>query len=200
MAKKYYKTDNPEVLSAYEQMQTDSKKLSEDSQAFAVQFNAKNMMSTQMTGRRFGGLVLNDYHADIFNESAPVREDKHLWTSPNNNQISRPRSSLDVKKFKTELLSKGVTDQDVVKTKVKEAKAELETLQEEYRKGVSKLEDVSFDPFFETLGTNWGNLMFSGLKWFKHDGFMYFETGENFGDRMTEILGSEFETAEEAAE
>ncbi len=194
MTKKYFKTNDPLVIKAHDTMVADSNRLFENCKKFAELFDGVNMMSTSSTGRSFGGLKLNNYYPDIFNSSSPVREDTHLWTVPDQHGISWPRKAIDIKKFK-----KIISDKDVdVKEAVKKAKADLDELRDKWSNERVGMEPVSFDPFFKSFGTDWGNLMFSGLRWFPHDGHIYFETGADFRDRMTEILGSEFEAAEAA--
>lgn len=194
MVKKYFKTNDPLVIKAHAEMVADSERLVENCKKFAELFNGVNMMSTSLTGRSFGGLKLNNFYPDIFNSNSPVREDTHLWTVPDRHGVSWPRKTIDVKKFKN-----SISDKDVdVKEAVKKAKADLDELRAKYFDNKVGMESVDFDPFFKSFGTDWGNLMFSGLRWFPHDGHIYFETGADLRDRMTEILGSEFEAAEAA--
>lgn len=188
MVKKYFKTSDPKVVIAHNRMVKDSEALAAACKKFAAQFGAANMMATTMTGRSFGGVHFDNFH---------LKEDKHLWTKPDSNGISRPRSAINVNAFKAQFKYKDVSDEEV-KAKLKQAKADLAALNTKYYEGRVGMEPVSFDDFFKSFGTDWGNLMFSGLRWLPHDGFMYFETGADFSDRMTEILGSEFEAAEAA--
>lgn len=197
MTTKYFKTNNPEILAAHATILAETDKLVEASKAFASQFNAKNIMSTSMTGRSFAGLELNGYYPYLFGNDGETREDKHLWTEPNKHNISRPRTSLNVKKFKEQFAGQDIS-KEAIDEKVKAAKADLAELNKKYNEGVSQLSKVDFEPFFNSFGTNWGDLMFSGLKWFELDGYVYFATGADFRDRMTEILGSEFEAADSA--
>lgn len=181
MTKKYFKTNKPEVLAEVARLNQERKDLIAAADKFAAQFNAKAMTSTSMRGASFGGLVLKDYDTSGLYQlgrcGPPAREDKHLWTKPDRNGISHPRASI----------------------KGKELKAELRDLTERYREGVKALPTVDFEPFFASLDIDWGNLMFSGLNWFEHDDYLYFESGLSFDEVATEILGSEYEAAEKAA-
>ncbi|CAM0093722.1 hypothetical protein VPHK45_0048 [Vibrio phage K45] len=188
MAKKYFKTNDPLVVAAHSELVADSERLVENCKKFAAQFGGVNLMSTSMTGRSFSGLVMDDWR---------LREDNHLWTVPDSHNATRPRSTISVKNFKQKLSLKGLSA-DEIKVELKKAKADLVELTSKYYDNREDMEPVSFDPFFKSFGTDWGNLMFSGLRWFPHDGHIYFETGADFRDRMTEILGSEFEAAEAA--
>ncbi|WHM52765.1 hypothetical protein vBVpaS1601_72 [Vibrio phage vB_VpaS_1601] len=176
MATKYYKTNKPEILAQVQRINNERDALKEAADKVAEQFDAKAMTRTSMHGASFGGLVLNNYeNVDLFKgRTSPDREDKHLWTKPDRNNISRPRSSITGK----------------------ENKAALKELTERYNAAVASIPKVDFEPFFESLGTNWGNLAFSGLNWFEQDGFIYFVSSQDFSEVATEILGSEYETAE----
>ncbi|QZI93153.1 hypothetical protein SIPHO049v1_p0028 [Vibrio phage PS14A.1] len=186
MATKYYKTNNPEVLAAYAKMMAETDRLVEASKKFAALFGATNLMNTSMTGRAFGGLVF-----DSFN----LRDDKHLWTKPDRHGRSWPRSSLNVKSYKDTFKFKNISE-DELKANVKQAKADLVELRAKYKDNSVGMERVSFDDFFKSFGTDWGNLMFSGLQWMSHDDHIYFASGADFSKVMTEILGSEYELAE----
>ncbi len=191
--KKYYKTNCGKVLKAISQMNQQKDELVIKIDKIAAHFNARAMTSTSTTGVRFGGLVLNNYQGYSWEKSQPIREDKILWTAPNTNNISWPRASLTNKHF--EPLIRGMDDQ-TAKELIKSKRLELKSLQDEYSEMTKGVENISFDSFFESIGTDWGNLMFSGLNWFECDGFVYLASGMDLSSNATEILGSEFEAAQ----
>lgn len=101
-----------------------------------------------------------------------LREDKDLWTKPDKHNLSAPRRGK-------------------VKGKTKEQKELLERYWEMFP------ESVETNPLYESMGLNWGDLLFGGgLTMFAHDGAIYLRTGAKVGPMMTEILGSEFNAAE----
>ncbi|WP_421180390.1 hypothetical protein [Aeromonas enteropelogenes] len=100
------------------------------------------------------------------------REDKDLWTKPDKHSLSAPRRG-----------------------KVKGKTKEQEALRERYWEMFP--EPVNTNPLYESMGLNWGDLLFGGgFTMFAHDGAIYLRTGAEVGPMMTEILGSEFEAAE----
>ena len=191
--KKYYKTNCKKVLGATSDMNQKKDELVNEANKVAANFNAKAMTSTSTDGVRFGGLVLNNYHGGFWGSDEPIRSDKLLWTAPNSNSVSWPRTSLTKKHF--ESLIRGMDDQSA-KELMKAKRLELKLLQDEYAEMTKGVESVSFDSFFESIGTDWGNLMFSGLNWFECDGFVYLASGMDLSSSATEILGSEFELAQ----
>ena len=191
--KKYYKTNCEKALKAISQMNQQKDELVKKIDKIAAHFNARAMTSTSTTGVRFGGLALNNYQGYSWEKNQPIREDKILWTAPDTNDISWPRTSLTKKHF--ESLIRGMDDQSA-KELMKAKRLELKLLQDEYAEMTKGVESVSFDSFFESIGTDWGNLMFSGLNWFECDGFVYLASGMDLSSSATEILGSEFELAQ----
>ena len=184
MTIKYYKTCTLEVMSAYAEMQAATKVLTDNCKVFANKFDAVNIMKTSMTGRNFGGLYLNNY---------ATRDDKHLWTTPNRNNISWPRANINVKTYKESLRFKSLTPEEV-KQKVKQAKLDLKELESKYKKERVGMDCVDFDKFFASFGTDWANLMFGGLQWFDYGNTLYLVTKNTLP--LIEILGSEYELAE----
>ncbi len=60
-------------------------------------------------------------------------------------------------------------------------------------------DSVEADPLYESMGMNWGELLFGGgFTMFAHNGAIYLRTGAKVGPMMTEILGSEFSAAEQS--
>lgn len=190
--KKYYKTNCEKVLSAISQMNQEKDNLVKKIDKIASHFNARAMTSTSTTGVRFGGLVLNNYQGYSWEKNQPIREDKILWTSPNSNNISWPRKSLTKSHFKD--LIRNMSDEEAGEL-MKKKRSELKVLQDEYNEMTKGIDSISFDRFFESIGTDWGNLMFSGLNWFEFGGFVYLASGMDLSSNAIEILGSEFESA-----
>lgn len=58
------------------------------------------------------------------------------------------------------------------------------------------------EAFYQSIGLDWGNLMFAGFTMFMHNDVIYISTGATPKPEAggVEILGSEFETARKAAE
>lgn len=192
MATKYYKTSDEKVLSAIRKLNKEKDELIAKSNILAAKFNAKAMTSTSTTGARFAGIVLNNYHGFSWGRGSPIREDKILWTAPNSNNISWPRSSLTKKHF--EPWVRGMDD--VEKSDyIRDKRAQLKDLQSEYNSLSAGINSIRFDDFFESIGTDWGNMMFSGIKWLELDGIVYLATSQDLANVADEILGSEFEAA-----
>ena len=58
---------------------------------------------------------------------------------------------------------------------------------------------VCFNPFLQSLGTEWGELLFTGIGYFQGvDGYIYVETGATLAEHMVEILHSEYLAAKKA--
>lgn len=193
MVQKYYKTDCKNVVSAIEELNKAEGLLTSKINGIANHFNARAMTSTSANGVRFGGLNLNNYHGFSWESKDPAREDKILWTSPNSNNISWPRSNLTKAHFKDYI--RGMSE-DESKLFIKTKRDELKNLQETYNKMTKDIKSISFDGFFESIGTDWGNLMFSGLNWFEFEGFVYLASGIDLSSNSVEILGSEFESSQ----
>jgi hypothetical protein len=190
MVQKYYKTNCEKVTGAIRELNSAKDSLVSKVDNIAKHFNARAMTSTSTAGVRFGGLNLNNYHGYGWGSKSPAREDKILWTTPNSNNISWPRSNLTKSHFKDYI--RGMNE-DEQKAFIKQKRDDLKSLQLEYNEMTKGIDSVSFDGFFESIGTDWGNLMFSGLNWFEFDGFVYLSSGTDFSSNASEILGSEFE-------
>jgi len=99
------------------------------------------------------------------------RADRDFWTKPNRQtQISSPRTS-----------------------KVKGKSQEQADFIKKYYEMAPK--SVDLEPLYKAMGTDWGNLCFSGYTMFFVDGTLYFGTSAALGEVMTEIMGSEFDAA-----
>lgn len=108
------------------------------------------------------------------------KKDSKLWTKPyRESRMQRPRQSVS-----------GLSADEKVEHK------ELLTL---WSVGVPKL-TVDLRPLYEAMGTDWGQLLFSGIGYFEGaDGYLYVQTGGLLSPCMVEILGSEFDAAKAAS-
>ena len=106
-------------------------------------------------------------------------KDRKFWTIPTRNDpFQNPRASL--------------------KKACKQDRLEHKALLKKWNDNRPKV-CVSKDKLYESIGTNWGNLMFSsgGFSLFRHNSFIYVKTSVSLNEHMTEILGSEFKSAKE---
>lgn len=55
-------------------------------------------------------------------------------------------------------------------------------------------------PVLAAMGTDWGNLFFTGIAFFQHDGAIYVSTSAKLAPCMVEILASEYNAAKAAYE
>lgn len=132
--------------------------------AFALVFGGNGaLISFTITGHSFYGIDFKGC----------VPENSELWTKPRkqNEFTAHPRSSV----------------------KGKDLKLALKELNDKYKALRPNVTTLRFDPIYEALGTNWGDVMFSGMQWFKQGDFIYFSTGTS--SSAEEIMGSEFEAA-----
>lgn len=162
---RYYKTTDSNVLAAHAAFNAAKEALIEKANALGKEFDGKPKFSSDVNRFKCAHLVLNNYHQ---------REDKDLWTKPDQNSLSAPRRGK-------------------VKGKAKEQKE----LQDRYW-GMFP-ESVNANPLYESMGLNWGELLFGGgFTMFAHGGAIYLRTGAKVGQMMTEIIGSEFDAAEQS--
>ena len=162
---RYYKTTDSGVLAAHAAFNAAKEALIEKANALGKEFDGKPKFSSDVNRFKCAHLVLNNYHQ---------REDKDLWTKPDQNYLSAPRRGK-------------------VKGKAKEQKE----LQDRYWDMFP--ESVEANPLYESMGMNWGELLFGGgFTMFSHGGAIYLRTGAKVGQMMTEILGSEFDAAEQS--
>lgn len=160
----FYKTTDASVLAAHASFEAAKNDLIEKANALGKEFDGKPKFCSDVHRFKCAHLVLNNYHQ---------REDKDLWTKPDQNYLSAPRRGK-------------------VKGKTKEQKE----LQDRYWDMFP--EPVEANPLYESMGLNWGELLFGGgFTMFAHDGAIYLRTGAKVGPMMTEILGSEFNAAEQ---
>ncbi|MBY7923760.1 hypothetical protein KW453_15980 [Vibrio fluvialis] len=166
----YFKTTNSDAAKAHENYEKAKVEYQQLFQPLADEFDAKPVFSYSIHGMRFYDLAFNDY------ENVP---DKDLWTKPDHKYggACRIRSSV----------------------RGKGNAARLKNLRERYEDLIPKNANTpSRDQFYESIGVSWGDIMFSGLKFFVHDGVVYLATGLKLTKNVVEITGSEFLSAEEA--
>lgn len=108
----------------------------------------------------------------------PAKDDP-LWTKPEreNAGMQRPRAAV-----------MGAT---------KEQRAALAELKAGWKARFPQ-EKADMAPVLAAMGTDWGNLFFSGFAMFQHDGYVYVNTSTKLATSMVEILGSEFHAARAA--
>jgi len=108
----------------------------------------------------------------------PAKDDP-LWTKPNQQAagMQQPRASL--------------------KKSTKEQRQALASLQADW-KARFPTEKADFAPVLEAMGTDWGNLFFSGFAMFQHGGAIYVSTSAKLAPCMQEILASEYSAAKAA--
>lgn len=129
----------------------------------------------------YGGMLLvqNDLHEYRVSGLCfrPAKDDP-LWTKPDPKRanMQRPRTSI--------------------KNATKEQKAALAELQAGWKARFPQ-QKSDFAPVLEAMGTHWGNLFFCGFAMFQHDGFIYASTGVKLAPCMQEILGSEYQAAQD---
>lgn len=170
MTKKYYKTQDPKVLAEDQKADAELRLLHAEAKAFAAKFGARRAVVLE-------GIPFIRCHDLVFNTPGP---DPLLWTKEEgkNHWQQRPRG----------VLPKGCKD-PVLKEK-------LRVLKEEYNAARVRRE-VSREPFYNSVGTDWGELLFCGLRWFTVDGWMYLQTSANLkNENLVEIMGSEYLRAE----
>ncbi|MFQ2052071.1 hypothetical protein ACK335_03280 [Aeromonas veronii] len=161
----FYKTTDAKVLAAHAAFEAAKSALIEKANILGKEFDGKPKFSSDVHQFKCAHLVLNNYSQ---------REDKDLWTKPDQHYLSAPRRGK-------------------VKGKAKEQKE----LQDRYWDMFP--ESVDANPLYESMGLNWGELLFGGgFTMFAHDGAIYLRTGAKVGPMMTEILGSEFNSAEQS--
>jgi len=169
-----YKVTDPAVIAIYEQMMDQVRALKAEALAFAEKFDAKPCYCNEVSQFRFSGLILKNYYQ---------RSDMALWTSPIRGVgKSWPRRSL--KRIpawsKEDFTAK---------------KAALAELQRAYEEAWPVIDKVDRDPLWDAIGTNWGELAFSGISLFFVDGELYLSTRLEL-KICTEIIGSEYAAAE----
>lgn len=163
---KYYKTNNANILLTHDEFNTKCTELRKQAIEWATLFNAEPVYQNTAEHLLLYGIRLNNFDS---------RNDTQYWTNPSpDSKCSRPRTRLKLNHqlFKDEL-------------------AELTT---KYFNMRPKIDKISREDFLKSMGTSWGNLLFSGFAYFPLNGCIYIATGANLTN-CTEILGSEYELA-----
>jgi hypothetical protein len=161
----FYKTNDPEVVAAYQALENAAEALKQQAKAFGERFGGEGLIYFSASGHRFAGVRF------------ALQQPLDIWTAWDKDGMQRPRSK-----------PKAGTSQ--------ERRDALKTLHAEWDAN-APTERVSMDPFFQSVGTNWGDVMFSGASWFRCGEEIYFNTRLKL--TAQEILGSEFEAAKAAA-
>lgn len=170
----YYKTSDAGVLAAWKTYREEADRLQVLGNEFAKRYEgASPLFSTSFhSGRRFFGLK--------FKPEMP----QPLWTKPDPKAEGSqfPRSSLPPG-------TKG--------DERKAMKIELTKLREDFNEHKPKGE-ADMQPFLDSMGLGGGALFFGSYKHIAKDDCLYVSTSAKPSSVMTEILGSEFEAAENA--
>ncbi len=170
MSRAYYKSTAPEVLSALAEREEKVSEFRKAGNAFADHFGGKLIVRNGVTGYSIHGLS--------FDPEKPTR----LWTVPDGTAMGaqRPRQSI---------------------TKAKpEEKSELARIREEW-KAHFPTGEVPFEPVLKAMGTSYGHLIFGGgFAMRQTGGAVYVTTSAKLNDHMVEILASEYQAAEKAAD
>ncbi|KII38382.1 hypothetical protein [Pseudomonas fluorescens] len=171
----FYKSSEKEVLAAWAAYAEQNTEVVAEAKAFADHFNATPVYRHDLFGQSFFGLKFS-----------PALTSP-LWTKPGDGDTQRPRAALP---------------RDVSRTSTPEAKkrlnASLKELDAKYNENLPKAK-ASLEPLWESIGTDWGNLLLCGVGFFATVEAVYVSTSARLNDRMTEILASEYATAKEAA-
>ena len=157
---KYYRTSNPEVLTAYKEMIDAAKNMRAELEKACGAFNAEPVIRPSLGPHSFWGMRLKNYCS---------RKDTHLWTKPDSKAgfSSRPRSRVTgySKEFKD------------VKLKFTEA--------------TKSIGSVSKEPFYRSIGGNWGDFLFYGLAVTECEGVLFLKTAAEL-QNCIEITGTEY--------
>lgn len=168
-AVRYYRTEQPDVLAAAAAGHAARRELRQAANTFAESFGGKAILLSTVTNTYFGGVR--------FDPRRPAR----FWTQPNEHGVQRPRVRAQ----------KGVTWTDVEKAEQKQLIAVWDQ-----RAPRQEVDDCGL---YAAIGTDWGNLLFAGLRYFEHDGALYVATSAELAPHMGEILGSAYHAAQESA-
>lgn len=123
----------------------------------------------------FSGDINRSYFRGV---ELPANADFVIWTKPSNAcPYSTPRAK--------------------VKAADREVWQAVKDKWTEYRLN----EDVRMDEVYDAMGVDWANLWLSGASFFEHNNAVYLKTGmvPDASSGAVEILGSEYETARQAA-
>jgi hypothetical protein len=172
----YYKSREPAVLAAIAACDEQRLQLIKEMDAIKEAFGAASyVVSTSLNDIRFSALRFS-----------PAM-DARIWTKPSReNGTQWPRTKP--------VFPTGTSKEDKA-----HAIAQHAELVQKY-KALDPTTKADYSPFWKALGTNWGNLLFCGMSFFRHpDGTCYFSTGAALPN-ATEILGSEYSKAKAEAD
>ncbi|GHX29987.1 TPA: hypothetical protein AB5C23_001252 [Vibrio cholerae] len=170
MTTMYFKSTNGDAAKAIEEYEKAKDAHQKLFQPLADAFKAKPIFVYNIHGMHFYALAFNDYDTVA---------DKDLWTKPDHKYGGACRIRSSVR-------GKGNI------ARLKELRGRYESLLPK------EVETPSRDPFYETIGISWGDIVFSGLKLFAHEGTAYLATGLELTKNVVEITGSEFAAAEKS--
>lgn len=170
MTRIYYKTNDASALEAVDAYNKEANSIRAEGLKLAEYFGGKLLVNNSVYGFRVAGLQFDPPKSTV------------LWTVPDwQTSAGKQRPRKTIAKATPEL------------------KAELKQIQEKYNELFPKRE-ADFNIVLSALGTDWGELLFSGLSYFLHDGYIYFGCSVKVADHMQEILASEYEAAKKAFE
>ena len=159
----FFKTDNPEVLTAWDEYADNRINLRKNADAFAEAFNADAVILSGGSDIHFSGIV--------FRNNNEVNRD--IWCKPDRQFKT---SSLRVRALKKELQE--------------EWKVEKAKWDELYALHFPNGTQVKKENIYKSLGFDWGNLFFNSFGAFKHNDVIYIDTSISIKNAV-EILGSE---------
>ena len=164
----FFKTNAPEAVQAITDFFAKKSALHAAADAFAAEFDAKAVVTMDINRVSYVGFIFNN----------PDQVNTGVWTkpSPSYHRISHLRAKPTKKEFKAEWV---------------EASEKHKALFDKYFPNGSRIDK---DEIYRSLGTDWGNVAFTGLACFLHDGYVYVNTGLSKLN-AEEILGSEYEKA-----
>lgn len=167
----YYKSTTDAPAKAHAEYLANKEALFKSMKALEEQFDGKAVYGFDVFRISFRGLVLNNVE---------TRDDAALWTKPDKGcgNISRVRSSI----------------------RGKELASQLRALKDKYSSLLPDVTRISLDGFWNSIGTNAGDLFFAGIKWHELGGVIYVHTRVKLGEGMVEILASEYEQAGRTAD
>lgn len=170
----YYKTSDAGVLAAWKTYREECDRLQAIADEFAATFlGASALVRTDWHGgKSFYGLRFK-----------PVMP-QPLWTKPD--------EKTGFSQFPRRALPPGTKGEER-----KKLNAELKKLREDYEDRRPR-DKADMQPFLESMGLGGGALFFAGYKHIVTDECLYVSTSAKPSAVMTEILGSEFESAEKA--
>lgn len=166
----YFKFSSTEALAAWADMERQEQELKAQSESFVALFGGKPVFQKTACDTRFYGVRF------IFD--GEIYGDHELWTKPasRNGYAQQPRRKVPAS-----------------------LKRESEALWQLWNEKRPTL-IADREAFYQSIGLDWGNLLFSGIEMFLHDGAIYVQTGatpkaEAGGE---EILGSVYNNAKAA--